>query len=119
MNRVKHKTVLNVLEQRAERFWVGKDSWQSLDEMLYEDALDETGMVDTKPLSETDGEGAYQSFEMLEELEVREIVEELLEVYGLAPGKKADGIVRLIYENVNGLNPWMTNNGKLDEIRCD
>ena len=61
MNRVKHKTVLNVLEQRAERFRLGKDSQQSLDERLYEEALDETGTVDTEPLSEIDGEGAYCS----------------------------------------------------------
>jgi len=75
LNRVKHKTVLNVFEQRAERFRVGKDLQQSSDEKLYEDALDETGTVETEALSESDGESVYQSFEMLEKLEVRELVE--------------------------------------------
>ena len=54
---------------------------------------------------------------MFKELEVREIVEELLEVHGVVPGKNADGIVRLIYKNVNGLNSRMTDNEKLDKIR--
>ena len=54
---------------------------------------------------------------MFEELEVREIVEGLLEVHGVAPAKQADGIVRLIYENVNGHNSRMTDNEKLDKIR--
>jgi len=37
---------------------------------------------------------------MLEELEVREIVEELLEVHWVAPGKNVDEIVRLIYKKI-------------------
>ena len=65
MNRVKRKTVSNVLEQRAERFRVGKNFQQSLDEKLYEHALDKTGTVETEALSESDGENVYQSFEML------------------------------------------------------
>ena len=61
MNRVKHKTVLNVLEQRAERFRVGKDFQQSSDEKLYEDALDEMGTVEMEGLSESDKEKVYIS----------------------------------------------------------
>jgi len=40
----------------------------------------------------------------------------LLEAHRVAPGKKADRIVRLIYENVNGLNSQMTDNENLDKI---
>jgi len=79
--------------------------------------LDETSTVETEGLLESDGESVCQSFEMLEELEAREIVEELLEVHGVAPRKKADGIVRLIYEDVNELNSRMTDNEKLNKIR--
>ena len=58
MNRVKHKTVLNVLEQRAERFRVGKEFQHNSDEKLFEEALDETGTVEMEGLSESDGENA-------------------------------------------------------------
>jgi len=53
---------------------------------------------------------------MSEELEVREIVEELFGVHKVAPGKKAEGTVRLIYDNVNRLNSRMTDNEKLDKL---
>ena len=87
MNRVKHKTVLNFLEQRAVQFRVGRTFQAVQDRQLCDKALDETGTMETEALSWSDGESVGQSFEMLEELEVQEIVEELLKVYGVAPGK--------------------------------
>ena len=40
----------------------------------------------------------------LETEEIMEIVDEILEVHGLAPGRKAEGVTRVIYDNSDGLN---------------
>jgi hypothetical protein len=36
---------------------------------------------------------------------------------GVAPGSKSVGVVRLVYENVNGLSAQLSNNYKLDKIK--
>ncbi len=44
--------------------------------------------------------------------------EYLLEVHGLAPGRKGEGVTRLIYENLNGLQSTLSNkNEKLEKAR--
>ena len=43
--------------------------------------------------------------------------DELLQVHGVAPGSKPDGICRLVYENLNGLNSRMSENEKLGKAR--
>ena len=40
----------------------------------------------------------------------------LLQVHGLPPTRKQDNVVRLLYENVNGLNNRISSNKKLE--RC-
>jgi hypothetical protein len=43
-------------------------------------------------------------------------LEYLLEVHGLPPGRKGDGVTRLIYENLNGLQSAMSKtNRKLEK----
>jgi hypothetical protein len=48
-------------------------------------------------------------------VEAREINEHLLRAHGIPPGKKTDGILRLIYENLNGINSRLSNSDKLDK----
>jgi hypothetical protein len=44
------------------------------------------------------------------------VLEYLLEVHGLPPGRKEDGVTRLIYENLNGFQSTMlSKNGKLEK----
>lgn len=43
--------------------------------------------------------------------------EDILTMHGDYPGTKADGTIRLIYENVNGINNRMANNPKLDRAK--
>jgi hypothetical protein len=53
-------------------------------------------------------------------MEIRQLLEdnrELMEVLGMAPGEKVDGTVRLLYENVNGLQARVGGNIKLDKIK--
>ena len=45
------------------------------------------------------------------------ISEELLRVHGIAPGKKPEGITRIIYENVNGLNTRISGNEKVEKAK--
>ncbi len=50
--------------------------------------------------------------------EIRGVSEYLLEVHGLPPGRKGDGVTRLIHENLNGLQSVMlSKNGKLEKAR--
>ena len=49
--------------------------------------------------------------------EVRWVDEYLLKVHGVAPGKKEDGIVRLMYEILNGLNSTLSGNYKMEKAR--
>jgi hypothetical protein len=51
------------------------------------------------------------------DVEAGRVRDELLSVHGVAPGSKAEGVVRLIYENLNGLNSRMSDNRKLDKAR--
>ena len=41
----------------------------------------------------------------------------MLEVHGVAPNKKAEGVTRLLYENVDGIRNRICNNEKLDKAK--
>ena len=43
--------------------------------------------------------------------------DEVLKLHGLAPGKKGEGVTRVIYENPNGFNSQMTRNEKLEKYK--
>jgi hypothetical protein len=43
--------------------------------------------------------------------------EEILKVHGVAPGAKAEGVTRLLYENPDGFNTRLSNNAKLDKSK--
>ena len=59
----------------------------------------------------------YSLAATLEREEVAGIAEELLEVHGVAPNKKAEGVTRLMYENVDGMLNRISNNDKLDKAK--
>ena len=101
-----HESVLAVLEDHASRFsCCGKV--QGVDDTLVSWALGKTGTVDTSPLCRN-----HDNSEQLALTEQQErskimgagIPEEVLRVHGIAPSGKSEGVVRLIYENVNGIN---------------
>jgi exonuclease III len=120
MDRTKHAKVLSILEKRALRYRntpVNDDR-----ETMRSDSIDETGTVDTEGL--TDDESAASALSdfgltpmQKEFLEAAGVTDELLRVHGIAPGSKQDGVVRLIYENLNGLNSRMADNEKLEKAR--
>ncbi len=45
------------------------------------------------------------------------ISDKVLQVHGVAPSSKGKGVVRLIYENVNGLSNKLSNNEKVDKAK--
>jgi hypothetical protein len=78
-------------------------------------SIDDTGMLDTSRLASS------SDIDVLEQ-EIREfnsitIPEEVLQVHGYAPPKKAEGTVCLVYENVNGLSYCLCGNKKVDRMK--
>ena len=70
-----------------------------MDEVLYQEALDETGTVSIDSLTESDTDSVTlreNTVEWEEEGTV-DITEELLRVHGISPGNKLDGVTRIIY----------------------
>ena len=64
----------------------------------------------------------YQNFltaTILEMKEIMEMVDEILEVHGVAPGRKAEGVMRVIYENSDGLNNRIERNRKFGKGEGD
>jgi hypothetical protein len=109
-----HKSVLTALEKRALRYQNSLDSTSKKDKELVKAALE---FVETDNSSSV----AYQSFSVnSEEIEIQRLLEEkreLLEVLGWAPGQKAEGVTRLVYENLNGLLARLSGNEKLEKLK--
>ena len=81
------------LERRALRYRKGGKIKVDHNEILYNEALDETGTVSTEDLTDSDAEFWNDSAsagmaEVIETQELAGVADELLEVQGVAPGKK-------------------------------
>jgi hypothetical protein len=82
-------------------------------------SFDETGTIDTRVFN-------HGKILQQERIDVRGISEEVLQVHGVLPGRKEEGITRLMYENANGSSNRMGGNKKLgkakdliDELEAD
>lgn len=124
MNKTKHRKILSVLEKRAMRYKCastesGKDSL----EKTQNDNINETGTVDTSGLtgnSSAETERHFKEGRSVQEMELEQVSsvdEYLLEVHGVAPGSKQEGVWRLIYENLNGIWTRLSGNDKLEKAR--
>jgi hypothetical protein len=80
-----------------------------------DDAINETGIV-AAHLVEDDGEQCRIAEQEVFK-EIRQVFEYLLNVHGLPPGQKRDGVTRVMYENLNGLQSMLSKNKKLDKAR--
>jgi hypothetical protein len=111
-----HQRVLTALEQRAVWYQNSQTYEELEDEQLLDEAIDKTGT-----LLCASKRGEERSQVVVEEQlikEIRGVSEYLLEVHGLPPGRKGDGVTWLIYENLNGLQLTMSKqNGKLEKAR--
>ncbi len=79
------------------------------------EAINETGTV-AAPSVEDAGEQC-RTAEQTVSKEVGGVLEYLLDVHGLPPGWKGEGVTRVIYENSNGLQSALSKNEKLDKAR--
>ena len=99
MSSTKHSRVLSALEHRALRYRNKGQHKVDNDQVLYENALD----VSTANF--TDSNDASIDTRTTEQQETEEswgVKDELLQVHGMAPGKKLEGVTRLVFENPNG-----------------
>jgi hypothetical protein len=111
-----HQTVLTALEQRALHYQNSKTYEELEDKRLLDEAINKTGTV---PCANIGGDKA-SPVNVEEQLikEIREVLDYLLEVHGVPPGRKGEGITRLIYENLNGLqSTLLIKNEKLEKAR--
>ena len=113
----KHQTVLIALEKRALRYRRKGKEQVDWDEVLYKNALDETGTVSTTGMTEDELDNGTMATEFTERMEIEGVSDKVLSVHGLAPGKKADGVTQMIYENPNGFNSRIGSNEKLDKAK--
>ena len=78
-------------------------------------------MVQTAGLTDEDSEGGAVDVRSEQEVWMEEIFsamgvqDEVLQVHGTAPGRKAEGVARLIYENLDGLSNRISGNEKLEK----
>lgn len=97
MNYTRHSSVLDALSHRASKV-CGKT--RTLDEEARRlSTVDETGTLDLSGLNLYNENDALQQ-EMKEMNDIL-VPEEVLQVHGLVPPTKAEGTVRIIYENVH------------------
>ena len=133
MGVTRHAKVLGTLEKRALRYRRKGQAPIDKDETLYNEAIDETGTVPLEglldPIDESSGMETTMTqslAEALENEEIKGISDDLLNVHGIAPGPKPEGVTRLLYENPDGFNTRIGGNEKLgkakeliDELEAD
>jgi hypothetical protein len=115
----RHQTVLTKLERWALCY---QNSWtyeELEDAQLLNEAIDKTGTVPCANVG-VDKTGQVNIENIKQQLltENRGVSDYLLEVHGVPPGRKGEGITRLIYENLIRLQSTLSSkNKKLDKAR--
>jgi hypothetical protein len=115
-----HSLVLAALENGASRF---RGKYKCMDNhlVLAAWAVDEMGMVNALFLLHNESEISEQLAitEHQERNKVMElgILEEVLQVHRVALQSKGEGVIRLIYENVNGLSNKLCESKKVEKAK--
>ena len=94
MNITRHETVLQVLTQRSQRFHHRRNNVTEPNDPTHAWAVDETGTVATAGLN-CENEAEQQEISEIRNIPVPD---EVLQVHGYAPPKKAEGTVRRVSE---------------------
>ncbi len=110
LNGTPHKSVLRALSHRfqAFRIWNFRNS-----EHLW--SVDEAGTIDTRNIGRLNLCETVQ--QEISEVNAIELPDETLKVHGNAPPPKAEGTIRLIYENVNGFPNRLSDKEKIGKAR--
>ena len=113
MNNTSHNKVLDAFTHRAINI-CGKTRTVD-DDARRLPTIDETGTLDLSGLNLYNENYALQ--QEMKEMNDIPVPEEVLQVHGFVPPKKADGTVRLIYENVDGINTRLCDNEKVERMK--
>ncbi len=111
-----HQTVSTALEQRVLCYQNSRSYEELEEERLLDEAIDEMGTV---PYANVGGDKESR-INVEEQLiqEIRAVPDYLLKVHGVPPDQKGEGITRLMYENLNGLQSTLSSkNEKLEKVR--
>jgi hypothetical protein len=104
-------TVLKALEHRATRYRVkGKLSEVKVRSHCW--GLDDTGTINTTHLRRSQEEIQQQ-----DQIGIQAMSDEVLQVHGVLPGHKEEGITQLLYKNANGIPNRLCGNKKLDKAK--
>jgi hypothetical protein len=112
MNTIGQRQVLKNLTQQAQCFHQAKNICLNEDGQ-HSRSIDETGPLDTSRIFLSSSELEIKQ-QKISESNAISVPEEILQVHGFAPSMKVEGIVRLVYENVNGFCNRMSNNKKIE-----
>jgi hypothetical protein len=92
-------TILKMLVMRAKQF--SPEILPVQEQRRLEAGIDKTG---TLTLGETHEANKELAARLGKQREIQGIQDKILEIHGTQPGKKPDGVLRLVYENANGIN---------------
>ena len=93
LNTTTHDTVLKLLERRSLRLRK-RDNLEI--SASHNWAVDETGTIEVNTLN-------LYEIEQQERLDMVGVSDDVLRVHGVMPGRKQEGVTRLMYENCNSL----------------
>ncbi len=119
MNITSHESVLAALKNQASRF-SNRGSICGVDNNLVSWALDKTGAINASFL--------YNNYENSKQIALAEqhernrvtelgVPEEVLRTHGVALTSKAEGAIRLIYENAKSINNKLRDNDKVKKAK--
>ena len=98
--------VLQLLERRALRLRKNNNIATNKN---HDWSADETGTVDINI-------NQLGDIQQQEKLDISGVLDEVLQVHGVMPGMKKEGITRILYENCNSLSNRICGNNKLNKI---
>jgi hypothetical protein len=109
-----HNKILSILERRARCFRLELQLLQ--EQEAIEPSIDETGTLSSFKADQRERERKSQA-RLMEEMAVKDLKDEVLEIHGMVPGKKTEGVIRLLYENSNRFNGRYSNNTKVKKAK--
>ena len=119
MDITNHESVLAALANRPSSYTT-RGPTRGVDDSLVLWALDEAGTINTSFLCNNNKNN--KQLALTEQQERNRVLnlgvpEEVLRIHGAAPASKPEGVIRLIYENMNGISNKMSNNEKVEKAK--
>ncbi len=112
---INHTSLLQALLHCARHFCDSSILGKEQEALQHSWATDKTGTINTACLLKLSDEEIQQK--KAREIIAAEVNDEILRVHGHIPPKKGEGIVPLIYKNVNGFNNPLNSNDKVEKAK--